>query len=125
MSAVPLLKTQPTVRPERRYWLDEGSLQRLLDLMFCYIAGERAFGSEEHLGWVISWDTRYDGELYARGADSPDEYLERPVGYSARISAPGLVTDTSVDRILSYLDGQGLSAVAYEQDSTTFEFAIG
>ena len=122
MSAAPLI--QPYARqPERRYWLDEGSLQWLLDLMFCFIGGDRANGTEEHLGWTISWETQFEPRLFLRGEGN--EFLSIPAGYRAQILAPGLVTDSSVERILSYLDSQGLSAVAYEQAVTSFEFCIG
>jgi hypothetical protein len=126
MSAVPLIQTQPLARPQdRRYWLDEGSLQTLLDLMFSYVAGQRAFGSETYLGWTITWETRYESTIYSRGGAEGEEFLNQPAGYSATIRAPGLVSEVGVDRILSYLDQQGLSAVAYEQEATSFEFAIG
>ena len=124
MSAAPFLSPQPAPRVERRYWLDDASLQTLLDLMFSYVSGDRAHGTEEYLGWRISWETRYEPRLYLRSAEAGDEHESIPAGYTAVIQAPGLVTDANIDRILRYLEEQGLSAIAYEQDATSFEFTI-
>lgn len=112
--------------PLRRYWIDEGTLQRLLDLMFSYVAGDRAHGTETWIGWSIAWQLREADVLVSRASyHLPEDRETVPTGYDVRLSAPGLVTLAGIERIRTYLSEQGMEPAVYDGDHTWFEFTIG